>query len=35
MGFVPLDKLREAARRQNASITEYLAAVLILSLIHI
>ena len=29
MGFVPLDKLREAARRQNASITEYLAAVLI------
>ena len=29
MGFVPLDKLRETARRYHVSITEYLAAVLI------
>ena len=29
MGFVPLGKLREAARSYNASITEYLSAVLI------
>ena len=29
MGFVPLDQLREHARQYNASITEYLAAVLI------
>ena len=29
MGFVPLGKLREAARSSNASITEYLSAVLI------
>lgn len=29
MGFVPLDRLKEQARRYGASITEYLAAVLI------
>ena len=29
MGFVPLDRLREQARRYGASITEYLSAVLI------
>ena len=29
MGFVPLSRLREQAKKHNASITEYLSAVLI------
>ncbi len=33
MGFLPLDKLRETAKKYNASVTEYLAAVLIESLL--
>lgn len=33
MGFLPLDKLREVAKRYNASVTEYLAAILIEALI--
>ncbi len=33
MGFLPLDKLRETAKKYNASVTEYLAAVLIEALL--
>ena len=35
MGFLPVDRLKEIAARYGASITEYLSAVLLLSLIHI